>query len=148
LLLVKSVKRMRLFREPPDPILPPPPLVTIIVPAKDEEQRISLCVESILKQDYGTFNVIAVDDRSSDQTGAILDQFAARDGRMKVIHLHDGDLPPRWTGKNHALHVASGQAEGQWLLFVDADVILYPQALRIALGTAMFRRYDLISLMP
>jgi glycosyltransferase involved in cell wall biosynthesis len=146
--LYKSRKRMRLVRNPPDLVPEPFPLVTVLVPAKDEGERIRGCIDSILKLDYPNFNVIAIDDRSKDQTPAILDEIAARDPRLKVVHIKDGELPPRWTGKNHALHSGSVHADGEWLLFVDADVILYPAALRLALGIAFVRRYGLLSLMP
>jgi len=146
--LVKSEKRMRLVRNPPDPIPDEPPLVTVIVPAKDEAIRIAMCLQSVLKLDYANFNVIAVNDRSDDETGKIMDSIAAADSRLRVIHIQPGTLPPNWSGKNHALHVGSQGADGDWLLFVDADVILYPQVLRLTMGMALCREYDLVSLMP
>ncbi|HMB96410.1 MAG TPA: glycosyltransferase family A protein, partial [Tepidisphaeraceae bacterium] len=94
-----------------------PPQVTILIPAKDEGGGIRQCVESVLALDYPSFDVIAIDDRSRDETGNILDEIALRDSRLRVIHIDA--LPSGWLGKCHALHVGAKQANGHWLLFVD-----------------------------
>ncbi len=146
--LHSSKKRMRLFRNPPDEVPTPAPLVTILVPAKDEGERIRPCLNSILALDYPNFQLIAINDRSSDNTGQILNEMAAADPRVLAVHIKDGELPPRWTGKNHALYVGAQKAKGDWLLFIDADVIVYPPALRRTLGTAIARLFDMVSLMP
>src|SRR5271154_6885738 len=84
--LYQARKRMNLIRQPRDPV-PNPPLVTILIPAKDEGERISDCIKSALNQDYANFHVVAVDDRSTDQTGKILDEIAAGDPRLTVVHI-------------------------------------------------------------
>jgi chlorobactene glucosyltransferase len=122
----------------------PGPWVTVIVPAKDEAGRIRSCLASILAQDYPRFNVLAVDDRSEDGTGRVMDEMAAADSRLRVLHIEE--LPAGWTGKNHALYRAGKLADGEWLLFIDSDVILEPGALSATLRVAMGRRYDLLSL--
>lgn len=95
------------------------PLVSIIVPARDEAERIAECIESLLVQNYPRFEVIAVDDRSADGTGAILESLAARDARLRVVR---GEEPPAgWMGKAHAAYQGYLQAHGEWLLFTDAD---------------------------
>ncbi len=135
---------MNLLRKSTQPIPQPPPKVTIIIPAKDEGERIRQCLASVLAQDYSQFDVLAVDDRSSDATGQVMDEMAAADPRMKVLHI--AELPVGWTGKNHALFHAASCAQGQWLLFIDSDVILQPAALSTTLRVAISRRYDMLSL--
>ncbi len=151
LAMFKGRKRMRLLDRPPQPPSPlpaPPPRVSVLVPAKDEASQIGACVESILRQDYPELEVIAVDDRSADGTGAVLDEIAARDARVKVLRVRPAQLPAGWGGKNFALHRGVARARGEWLLFVDADVRLQPDAVRAALAVAEGRRFDLLSLLP
>jgi chlorobactene glucosyltransferase len=140
-------RRMRLLvkaRPVPDP-LPP---VTILVPAKDEEGRIRNCIQSVLNQDYANFDVVAIDDRSIDQTGRIMDEMAAVNPNLSVIHIQEGSLGPGWTGKNNALFTAARPARGDWLLLVDSDVILEPPALSQTIALAVYRKFDLLSLLP
>ena len=129
--------------------LPPvPPPVTILVPAKDEAAGIRKCVERILAQDYPNFSVVAVDDRSTDGTGAILDELAREHGELvSVTHVGQGGLPDGWLGKCHALHVAARAADGEWILFVDSDVTLEPNALSRSLSLAVARKYDALSIL-
>jgi chlorobactene glucosyltransferase len=130
--------------------LPPPPSdlprVSIIIPAKDEEGQIARCLESVVAQKYPDFEVIAVNDRSTDRTGAILDEIASRDARLRVMHVRT--LPAGWTGKNNALCTALAEARGEWLLFVDADVVLEPDALVTTMTIAAERNVDLLSVVP
>ena len=142
--MVSSRSRMNLLHKSAPPIPQPGPNVTIIIPAKDEGERIRQCLTSALAQDYPRFDVLAVDDRSTDATGRIMDEMAAADPRLKVLHIDD--LPAGWTGKNHALFRAASRADGQWLLFIDSDVILQPTVLSTTLRVAIARRYDMLSL--
>src|SRR5689334_25056109 len=104
------------------PTAPPTnaPLISVCVPARNEERNIRACVESILAQDYPNFEVIVLDDRSTDQTSAILQdlltEFNAPSNSLQVIH--GIDLPKGWAGKPHALHQAEAAAGGDWLCFV------------------------------
>jgi cellulose synthase/poly-beta-1,6-N-acetylglucosamine synthase-like glycosyltransferase len=95
------------------------PRVSILVAAKDEQASVETCIRSLLAQDYPSFEIIAADDRSEDDTGPILDRLAAEDPRVRTVHIRD--LPPGWAGKNHALHTALQHATGQVLFFTDAD---------------------------
>jgi glycosyltransferase involved in cell wall biosynthesis len=90
--------------------------------------------------------VIAVDDRSSDRTGAILDELARTDPRLTVLHV--SALPAGWLGKNHALHLAGQAARGDWLLFTDADVHLAPDALSRAIAHAERAGLDHLAVGP
>lgn len=145
---VKGRKRMQLLFRPGFAVPDPPPKVSVLVPAKDEGPHIAACLSTILGQDYPNFEVIAIDDRSTDATGAILDALAARDGRLRVLHLAHDTLPGGWGGKSYALHSGLPAADGEWLLFVDADVELRPDVLSQALAVAVEREFDLVSLLP
>jgi chlorobactene glucosyltransferase len=143
-------RKMLLLRRPPVPPNDPPPAppgVTIMIPAKDEGERIRACIESALDQDYPKFDVIAVDDRSTDNTGAVMDELAATHARLKVLHITEPPAPG-WTGKNNALHTAARHASGEWLLFVDSDVVLERDALSAAMAVVLRKKFDLISLLP
>jgi glycosyltransferase involved in cell wall biosynthesis len=122
------------------------PKVSIIVPARDEAEKIEAAMRSKLAIDYPNFELLAVDDRSQDQTGAILDRMAAEDPRLCVIHLTA--LPEDWLGKSHAMHVAAGRALGELLLFTDADVFFSPDLLRKAVTMCEGRGLDHLTLAP
>ena len=124
----------------------PEPRVSIVIPARNEERNLQEALTSILEQDYGDFEVIAVDDRSTDRTGAILDGMAGDGPRLRVVHLTE--LPPGWLGKNFALHWGAQQATGDLLLFTDADVIMRPSALRRAVGYMEAREIDHLAVAP
>jgi cellulose synthase/poly-beta-1,6-N-acetylglucosamine synthase-like glycosyltransferase len=109
-----------------------PPKLSVIVAARNEERHLETAVRSMLGQDYPDYEVIAVDDRSTDATPRILDGMALSGGRMRVLHIQS--LPPGWLGKNHALHQGAAQATGSLLLFTDADIVMEPSALRRAVA--------------
>lgn len=128
-------------------VKPPPggPPVSIIVPARNEQANIRRCVQSLLAQDYPDFELIVVDDRSGDDTPGILAEISAREPRLVV--LQGVDLPPGWAGKPHALHQGSQIARGDWLLFVDADTFLAPNALSASMASAGRTGADLYTIM-
>ncbi|MDB5329419.1 MAG: glycosyl transferase family 2 [Phycisphaerales bacterium] len=140
-------RRMMLMHRPPHPIKGKPPRVSILIPAKDEGQRIRACLESALDQDYPDFEVIAIDDRSTDETGAVMDEMAAANPRLRVVHVTQSPAPG-WTGKNNALWTGQRHATGGWLLFVDSDVILEKDALAVAMSVVLRKEFDLLSLLP
>ena len=146
--LLAGRRKMLLMRRPHHPIKKnPPPSVTILIPAKDEGERIRACIESALNQDYPNVEVIAIDDRSTDNTGAVMDDMAAKNPRLHVLHITE-DPAPGWTGKNNALFSASKQASGEWLLFVDSDVVLEKDALTVAMSVLLRKEFDMLSLLP
>ena len=124
---------------------PSPPLISVCVPARDEEKNIQRCVEALLLQTYPNLEVIVLDDRSSDATPKILGLLAAQDHRLKIIS--GSDLPSGWTGKPHALYQAEKTARGEWLCFVDADTFLTPDALSSCYAKALETRADLFTIM-
>ena len=117
--------------------------VSVLIPARNEEQVIQRCVEGVLVQDHPVHELIVLDDGSTDDTAAIVDRIAAGDGRVQ--RLAGQPLPEGWKGKNWALHQASVRATGDWLLFIDADVQLADQALRQAKGLADESGADMVS---
>ena len=123
------------------------PQVSILVPARNEQQRVlETCIRSILAQDYGNFEVIAVNDRSTDATGTILRALARSDHRLHV--LEGQELPPGWLGKPYAMHQALNHARGEWILATDADMIFDTAALRTALDHTLNSRGDALTLIP
>ncbi|HUS20120.1 MAG TPA: glycosyltransferase family 2 protein, partial [Terriglobales bacterium] len=124
----------------------PLPRLSVIVPACNEALAIEQCLTSLLALDHPEFEVIAVNDRSTDSTGAIMDHLAAADPRLKVIHITH--LPPGWMGKTHAMWQAGERATGEVLLFTDGDTIFRPDTLRRALHYMLAVRADHLVLYP
>ena len=122
------------------------PAVTAVVPCRNEERAVEAAVSSLLAQDLPGLRVVAVDDRSTDATGAILDRLAGRDPRLEVVHV--GALPPGWLGKNHACAAGAARARSEWILFTDGDVVFAPDALRRALRLAVERRLGHLAMLP
>jgi glycosyltransferase involved in cell wall biosynthesis len=110
------------------------PSLSIVAAARNEAARVGDAARSLLAQQYPGLEVIAVDDRSEDETGAILDSIAAEDPRLRVLHVRA--LPDGWLGKCHALAQGAAAARGEWLLFTDGDVSLSPDATRRAISLA------------
>ncbi|HNQ23676.1 MAG TPA: glycosyltransferase family 2 protein [Phycisphaerae bacterium] len=131
----------------PQPPLPPP-AVSIIVAARNEERDIETCVRSLLAQQYPDYEVIVVDDRSTDRTPLLLRTLAeASRGRLKVITVTD--LPPGWFGKCNALREGVAVARGDWVLLTDADCRHEsPLTLRAAVGEALHSKADLLTMTP
>jgi glycosyltransferase involved in cell wall biosynthesis len=131
-----------------DRTLPRNPRVSIIVPACNEAADIEATLVRLLDLDYENYEVITVDDRSTDRTGEIMEKVAsgAARGRLKVVRITE--LPSGWMGKPHAMWNAANQATGDWLLFTDADVLFKPDALRRAVGYAEAESADHLILFP
>lgn len=123
-----------------------PPRVTVVSPACNEEASIEASVRSWLAQDDVALRIIAVNDRSTDRTGALLDELADENDQLDVVHVDT--LPEGWLGKVHALHRGTARAQGDWLLFADADVRLAPGTLSRAVAFAERRGIDLLTAMP
>jgi glycosyltransferase involved in cell wall biosynthesis len=123
------------------------PRVSVIVPARNEERAIEPAIRSLIAIDYPGAEVVAIDDRSTDRTGAILDEIAAANPeRLKVIHVKE--LPEGWLGKTHAMGLAARQSHNEWLLFTDADVMQSPDVLRRAIAYAESTSLDHLVVMP
>jgi len=153
------------------------PRVSIIVPARNEEEDIRETLMQLLALDYSNYEIIAVDDRSTDRTGQIMDEvglcgadtpvrvpaapalhaeadkhaLSAVEGSVRLTRLkviHISELPSGWMGKTHAMWMAGLQATGDWLLFTDADVLFKPDAVRRAVAYAEAERADHVVLFP
>ena len=123
-----------------------PPLVSVLIPAKDEELAIGECVQSILDQSYLKLEVIVIDDRSSDGTANVVREIAARDPRVRLVTVRD--LPSGWTGKNNALVTGVRHARGDWFLFIDSDTRHVPENLSVLMEYARRERADMVSILP
>lgn len=132
------------LEHPPEPAVWPS--VSAIVPARDEARSVADAIRSRLDDGYPALQVVAVDDRSTDGTGAIIDELADADPR--VVPLHIEELPAGWLGKIHALARGTELASGEWLLVSDADVHLAPGALRKAVAFAEAEGIDFLALVP
>lgn len=122
------------------------PSLSLVVPARDEAETIEAALGSRLADDYPALEVVAVDDRSTDGTAAILSRAAERDPRLCVVSVRA--LPEGWLGKVHALARGTERARGEWLLFSDADVHVQPGTLRRAVALAEARGLDMLAVVP
>jgi chlorobactene glucosyltransferase len=120
--------------------------LTVIIPARDEEQGIALGLQSVLDQREVDLEVIVVNDHSSDRTGAICDAVAVAEPRLRVIH--NPELPAGWLGKCNAMQHAADMASGDVLLFTDADVVHAPQCFVTGMAEMERRALDFLSLFP
>ncbi|KEO85189.1 glycosyltransferase [Tumebacillus flagellatus] len=122
------------------------PLVSVLVPARNEATRISACLNSLRAQTYPNFEILVVDDRSTDETAKIVQDLAKADSRVTL--LHGRELPAGWFGKAHACQQAADAAAGNWLLFVDADTTHEPNMILDLVATASRRGADLLTGFP
>ena len=123
-----------------------PPLVSAIIPAKDEEAVLAQCLTSVASQTYPRMEILVVDDRSADRTLAIAQGFAARDPRVRVVH--NDHLQPGWTGKTYVLQKLADQARGDWLWFLDADTDHRPEFLGVMMEYSRSNNAEMASLLP
>jgi len=142
ILNLRAIKLPRSNSKIPEPV----PLVSVLVPARNEEDIIKDCIDSLQKQDYPNFELLVLDDNSTDTTAAIVRQIAATDSRVRLIR---GDsLPEGWAGKPFACQQLARDAKGDWLLFVDADTTHAPHMIRSTLASAIERNASLLSGFP
>ena len=122
------------------------PVLSVCIPARNEERDIRACIESLLYQDYPKLEIIVVDDNSTDETAKIIRSMENQ--YSNLIFIPGEKLPSGWMGKPYALHQAYEKSQGQYLLFTDADLFYHPLALRSAMKTMISRDLDLLTLMP
>ncbi len=124
--------------------------LTVIVPARNEGKAIEACLQSLLASAGVRLEMIAVDDRSTDDTGCIMDKVSkqAASGPHLLRVLHVTALPDGWMGKTHAMALAAAEATGDWLLFTDGDMLFAPDALARALRFAKEEKADHVVLYP
>lgn len=122
------------------------PRLSIVIPACNEQDTLGPALTSLLASDYPDLEIILVNDRSTDATGDLMESMAASDPRLRVLHITE--LPDGWLGKNHAQHVGSHLASGEWLLFTDADVHYENDTLARALTLATRSGADHVCIGP
>jgi chlorobactene glucosyltransferase len=139
---LRVLKKPRADSRPPEPV----PLISVMVPARDEEANIETCLNSLKSQDYPNFEILVLDDHSSDNTAAIVARMAAEDKRIRLFRSEP--LPEGWAGKPFACYQLAQRAKGSWLLFVDADTIHAPGMLRGVLPIAIESKTGMLSGFP
>jgi chlorobactene glucosyltransferase len=139
--------------------LPPdrqPPLISVIIPARNEARNIRRCLAALLAQDYACYEIIVVDDRSTDETPSILREIqAGQSGRSVPDHpewpllqvVEGAELPAGWAGKPHALHQGVAIARGEWFCFIDADTFASPELLSSTYLTATQHSVHMFSML-
>jgi len=130
----------------PESFIKRPPLVSIMVPARNEAENIKMCVISLLKQDYANIEILVLDDNSTDDTSLIVKRIAEKDSRVKLITgkpLKDG-----WIGKSYACHQLAKHARGRYFLFTDADTLHFKNAVSSTIGCLIKNKLDALSAIP
>jgi len=123
-----------------------PPLVSVIIPARNEMENISTCLTSIIRQNYNELEIIVIDDGSKDGTYRAVEDMQKNNAKLKLIK--NGNLPEGWIGKNYAIHLGMKEAGGEWLLFLDADTELYPDAISKVLSFSLSNNINMVSFSP
>jgi chlorobactene glucosyltransferase len=139
------------FRDSPflDKFSPKPhhtPKVSIILPARNEEMFIEKCINSLLEQDYQNYEIIAINDRSDDNTGEIIKKIAKKNSR--VVYVHAEPKPEKWIGKNWACMEGFRKASGELLLFTDADTFHTKKIISLAVDHLMSEELDALTVIP
>jgi chlorobactene glucosyltransferase len=140
-----ALKRLAAIPEG-NPAPPDAPLVSVLVPARDEERTIGACVNALLAQTYPRYEVLVLDDESRDRTAAIVAELAAAHPHLRL--LHGAPLLPGWMGKSFACWQLAQAARGDYLLFTDADTVLAPHTVAKALALAQQHNLDLVTAIP
>jgi glycosyltransferase involved in cell wall biosynthesis len=144
---VADIARLEWDRTPVTPA--GEPRVSIIVAARNEEEHIQETLKRLLTLEYSNYEIIVVNDRSTDRTGPLMDEIAfSSTAHLRLTVVHIQELPAGWLGKTHAMWTASERATGDWLLFTDADVLFKPDTLRRAIAYGEASRTDHVILFP
>jgi chlorobactene glucosyltransferase len=146
--MLNLILNLRSLKTPPakSQVSEEAPLISVLIPARDEEANIKECLESLQKQDYPNFEILVLDDNSSDDTANIVRRIAATDDRIQF--LEGKPLPKGWAGKPYACYQLAKKAKGSWLLFTDADTTHAPHSLRSSLALATKNNVSLLSGFP
>ncbi len=122
------------------------PKISVVIAAKNEADSLPHTLNSLIRQSWPNFDIIAVNDRSVDATPEILDEWMNKEPKIKAVHIKD--LPEGWLGKNYALHRGVQIADGDWILFTDADVEFSPHTLETAMQFVLTQSIDHLALSP
>ncbi|HEX2241682.1 MAG TPA: glycosyltransferase family 2 protein [Gammaproteobacteria bacterium] len=144
--LMITIKRLPVLRNQDAPTPAVWPRLSVIVPACNEASTLEAALATLLRQDYPDLELVLVDDRSTDGTGAIIERLARRDPRVRTVRVET--LPAGWLGKVHALQQGVERSSGDWLLFTDADIHFAPGALRRSIALVLHQHIDHLALIP
>ncbi|UCH51820.1 MAG: glycosyltransferase, partial [Chloroflexota bacterium] len=142
ILNVRSLRRPDINSRIPKPV----PLISVLIPARNEEENIENCLRSLRIQDYPNFEILVLDDNSEDHTAELVEAIAAKDSRIRLIK--GAPLPEGWAGKPFACYQLAEKAKGSWLMFVDADTTHAPYMLRSTLALALELKITMLSGFP
>lgn len=145
LLILKrdAIKQLSSLAEEPSHNLPK---VSIVIPARNEERNLKQALQSVLRLEYPGLEIVVVNDRSTDETGAILEDMAKSDPRLTLLNIKS--LPEKWLGKPYALHEGAQQVQGEFILFTDADIVFHPLALKKAMTHVYTNQLDHLTVFP
>ena len=141
-ILFKNINNFKLPRE----VLVSPPLVSVLIPARNEESNIRRILNSMIKQDYPNLEILVLDDNSTDATVQIVEKIMEKDSRIKFIK--GAPLPAGWKGKCFACHQLSKIAKGSYFVFTDADTLHYPNSISGSLAALLKNNLDVTSIYP
>lgn len=130
----------------PESFIKQRPLISIMIPARNEAENIKTCVLSLLKQDYSNIEILVLDDNSTDDTSLIVKRISKKDSRVKLIT--GKPLKEGWIGKSYACHQLAKHAKGEYLLFTDADTLYFKNAVSSAVGCLIKNKLDALSAIP
>jgi len=146
ILTLRVIKSVPLLKNLPDMEQKEWSKVSVVIPARNEADTIEQAVKLRLQDDYPNLEILMINDRSTDQTGKIIDKLAKLDRRIKAIHI--SKLPEKWLGKLYAMHQGVKQATGDWFLFSDADVHIKPGTIKRAVAYGESRKLDHVAVLP
>lgn len=119
------------------------PLLTVIIPVRDEEKNIAKCLDSLLNQSFKDFDIVVVSDESIDRTEEIVENYKETNSNIFLLKIQN--KPEGWIGKNYALFLGQQYAKGEFLLFLDADVELNEKCIEITLNSLVGTSVNIIS---
>ena len=143
---IRTIRRVSVMEDMSDKSLSEWPMVSVIMPARNEEKTMREALDLRLTDDYPNIEYIIIDDRSTDQTGEIIDAYAGKDLRVRPLHVRE--LPEGWLGKLYAMDQGAREARGDWLLFSDVDVHVAPGTVKRAVAHAERKNIDHLAILP
>lgn len=142
MIFFKNIRKFSL----PEYILKNPPLVSVLIPARNEAENIHRCLSSLSKQDYPNLEIIVLNDNSTDRTSEVVQKFAVKDSRISLVN--GAPLKKGWLGKSFACHQLAKQAKGDYFVFTDADTLHFGSTISKAFAALINNKLDALSIYP